>query len=146
MRASIRRAVGLGGAPKAAPGANAPRPEAAEKALNLGVEAPKDVNPPDGYEVVLHKDALKPGQAIEIIVAGKAIAVTNVDGTFYASTNTCPHAQGPLGEGKLDGHTLTCPYHGWAFDVRDGSCHTFEESSIETFAVEIVDNAVCVEV
>ena len=117
----------------------------AEKALNLGVEAPKDVTPPDGFEVVLHKDALKPGQVIEIIVAGVAIAVSNVDGEYYACTNTCPHMEGPLGEGRLEGHVLTCPYHGWQFDVRTGQCLTVDES-ITTFQVEIVDNAVCVEV
>ena len=136
----------LGGGSKAAPKPPPSGPiESAEKALNLGVEAPKDVTPPDGFEVVLHKDALKPGQVIEIIVAGKAIAVSNVDGEYYACTNTCPHMEGPLGEGKLNGHILTCPYHGWQFDVRSGQCQTVDET-IATFEVEIVDNAVCVEV
>ena len=136
----------MGGGTKATPSSSRSGPiESAEKALNLGVEAPKDVNPPDGFEVVLHKDALQPGQVIEIIVAGKAIAVSNVEGEYYACTNTCPHMEGPLGEGKLDGHTLTCPYHGWQFDVRSGQCQTVDET-IATFEVEIVDNAVCVEV
>lgn len=122
------------------------RPEAAEKALSLGVEAPKDVTPPDGYEVVLHKDALKPGQVTEIIVAGKAIALANVDGIFHALSNTCPHAEGPLGEGSLSGSTLTCPYHGWQFDVGTGSCLTMGEHTVETYRVAIVEDAVCVAV
>lgn len=122
------------------------QPEAAEKALNLGVEAPKDVTPPEGFEVVLHKDALQDGCAIEVIIAGKAIAVTNVEGTFYACSNTCPHAEGPLGEGSLEGHVLTCPYHGWQFDVRDGSCLTMDDTGVETYEVRIVDDAVCVAV
>jgi nitrite reductase (NADH) small subunit/3-phenylpropionate/trans-cinnamate dioxygenase ferredoxin subunit len=122
------------------------RPEAAEKALSLGVEAPKDVTPPDGFEVVLHREALKPGQVTEIIVAGKAIALANVDGVFHALSNSCPHAEGPLGEGGLSGSTLTCPYHGWQFDVSTGSCLTMGEHKVETYNVEIVEDAVCVEV
>ncbi len=128
-----------------------PRPESTlhetgEKALNLGVEAPKDVTPPDGYEVVLHKDALEPGQVIEVIIAGRAIAVCNVDETYHALSNTCPHAEGPLGEGSLDATVLSCPYHGWEFDVLTGQCLTQPECEVPTYKVEIVGDAVCVEV
>jgi nitrite reductase (NADH) small subunit len=148
-RTLVRKILGRGSPPpSSAPApsrADAP-PPAAEKALNLGVEAPKDVTPPEGFEVVLHKDALQEGTAIEVIIAGKAIAVSNVGGEYFACSNTCPHAEGPLGEGSLEGHVLTCPYHGWQFDVRDGRCLTQEESPVETYAVQIVDDAVCVAV
>lgn len=133
--------------PASARGAAPPsRPVAAEKALNLGVEAPKDVTPPDGYEVVLHREALKPGEVIEVIIAGRAIAVANVGGSYFACTNTCPHAEGPLGEGTLEGHVLTCPYHGWQFDLRDGGCLTSPNDRIRTYKVQVVQDAVCVEV
>jgi len=108
FRSKLRSMLGGGGS-SPPPSASDKPIESAEKALNLGVEAPKDVTPPDGFEVVLHKDALKPGQVIEIIVAGKAIAVSNVDGEYFACTNACPHMDGPLGEGQLAGHILTCP-------------------------------------
>ncbi|MEE2752025.1 MAG: Rieske 2Fe-2S domain-containing protein [Myxococcota bacterium] len=115
-----------------------------ERSLSLGLEAPKDVTPPEGYEVVLHKDALEAGQVIEIIIAGRAIAVANVDGTFFALSNACPHAQGPLGEGTLAGPVVSCPYHGWEFDVRTGGCLTDPSATVETYAVEVVEHAVCV--
>jgi nitrite reductase (NADH) small subunit/3-phenylpropionate/trans-cinnamate dioxygenase ferredoxin subunit len=44
----------------------------------------------------------------------------NVDGTFYAVDNTCPHAGGPLGEGKLSEEIVECPWHGWRFNIRTG--------------------------
>jgi nitrite reductase (NADH) small subunit len=150
LRASLRKGVGgmlgLGKARPSAPPAPSAPLQAAEKALNLGIEAPKDVTPPDGYEVVLHKDALEPGQPIEIIVAGKAIALCQVDGAWYATSNTCPHAEGPLGEGSLDGHILTCPYHGWKFDIRDGGCLTSPDDKVATYDVKVVGDAVCVAV
>ena len=112
--------------------------------MSLGLEAPKDVTPPEGFEVVLHRDALEPGKIIEIIIGGRAIAVANVEGEFFALTNTCPHAEGPLGEGSLLGPVVACPYHGWEFDVRTGGCLTESSSTVETYKVEVVDNAVCV--
>lgn len=116
----------------------------AEKALGLKKEAPKDVNPPDGYEVVLHKDALEEGQIIEVIISGKAIAVAKVDGKHCAIANTCAHRGGPLGDGKMVDGIVSCPYHGWKYDVRDGSCKTDPSVSVATFKVEIVGDAVCV--
>lgn len=115
-----------------------------EKSLALKKEPPRNVTPPDGYEVVLHKDALEAGRIIEIIIGGTAIAVANVDGTFHAISNTCPHADGPLGEGALEGSIVACPYHGWQFDVKDGSCKTNPYAKVTTYPVQVVGNAVCV--
>ncbi len=61
-----------------------------------------------------------PGAGTEIVVEGRIVALFNVDGVFYAMDGVCPHQGGPLGKGQLDGCTLTCPWHGWQFDVRDG--------------------------
>ena len=108
-------------------------------------DLPKDVTPPDGYEVVLHREALDPGKIIEIIIGGTAIAVANVGGTYYAIANACAHADGPLGEGSLDGTVVTCPYHGWQFDVRDGGCKTHANAQVRTYPVQIVGDAVCVQ-
>jgi nitrite reductase/ring-hydroxylating ferredoxin subunit len=118
--------------------------EVGERSLSLGLEPPKDVTPPEGFEVVLHKDALPKGQVVEIIIAGTAIAVANVDGTFHAISNTCAHAEGPLGEGGLEGHVVTCPYHAWEYDVRSGACLTDSSVAVETYEVQVVDDAVCV--
>ena len=54
--------------------------------------------------------------------------------------NACPHAGDPLSEGFLDGCVVTCPSHGWAFDVRTG--HRPEDADgfpIPCFAVRVVD-------
>jgi nitrite reductase/ring-hydroxylating ferredoxin subunit len=50
----------------------------------------------------------------------KPIALFNVDGEFYAINQICPHRGGPLAQGKLAGCVVTCPWHGWTFDVRTG--------------------------
>ena len=55
-----------------------------------------------------------------ITLGDKKIALFNVDGAFYAMDDTCLHRGGPLGEGELEGCVVTCPWHGWQFDVRSG--------------------------
>lgn len=150
IRASmLRRALGGGesGGTKDSAGRSAPPPVAVgEQSLSLGLEAPKDVTPPEGFEVVLHKDALPEGDMVEIIIGGKAIAVAKFEGAFYAIDNACPHADGPLGEGELNGPVVKCPYHGWEFDVRDGNCLTASNCTVTSFDVKVVDEAVCVAV
>jgi nitrite reductase (NADH) small subunit/3-phenylpropionate/trans-cinnamate dioxygenase ferredoxin subunit len=150
IRASIWKLLRGGGA-KAAPAATG---AAAESPVVVGgvtaggankLEPPKDVTPPDGFEVVLHKDALAPGEVTEVIIGGTAIAVANVDGVFHALSNACPHAGGPLGEGQMESSLLRCPYHGWAFDVKDGSCKTNPDVQATIFSVHVEQDAVCVQ-
>jgi len=148
IRAKIRSLLLGGGAEDTSPNISysAPNyaPAPASSSSSSAVEPPRDVTPPVGFEVVLHKDALAPGSAMEVIAGGSTIAVCNVDGTFHAVDNVCPHGDGALGEGKLKGAILTCPYHGWSFDVTDGACKTNPEVSINTFEVTVKGDAVCV--
>lgn len=101
---------------------------------------------PEGFEPVIRVDELKPGALLEVIVGGQALALANVDGAFHAVSDVCPHAGGALGEGYLDGPVLTCPLHGWTFDVRDGACHVDPAARLRTYDVCIVDDRVCVRV
>lgn len=60
------------------------------------------------------------GASIERVAAGRMVALANVDGTYHAIDGLCPHQGGPLGTGTLCGAVLTCPWHGWQFDVTTG--------------------------
>ena len=55
-------------------------------------------------------------------VAGKKIALANVNGEFFAVDDTCSHEQCSLGsEGALDGNVIICGCHGGQFDVTSGA-------------------------
>ncbi|MFZ1896004.1 MAG: non-heme iron oxygenase ferredoxin subunit [Rhodoplanes sp.] len=69
---------------------------------------------------VANTNEIEPGQARLVDVKGKEIALFNVDGQFFALDNTCTHRGGPLAEGEVWGHEVTCPWHGATFDVRTG--------------------------
>ena len=63
---------------------------------------------------------IPPGTGRTVEINGVWIALFNVDGTFYAIDNACPHAGGPLGEGRLCGTVVACPWHGWEFNITTG--------------------------
>jgi nitrite reductase (NADH) small subunit len=71
-----------------------------------------------------------PGAALEAVAAERIVALYNVDGRFFALDGVCPHQGGPLGKGELCGPVVTCPWHGWQFDVRDGQ-HQFSPAVIQ---------------
>jgi len=90
-------------------------------------------------------DGVPPGSARELTVGGRVIALFNVDGTLYALDGICPHLGGPLGEGTLEGSVVTCPWHGWQFDVTTG--HNCLNPRIEhsRFPLKVEGNDVYVE-
>jgi len=73
------------------------------------------------YKSIAKVSEVEPGQLKHVeLEDGKQICLANVDGTFYAIGGECTHMGGPLGEGELDGTTITCPWHSAEFDVTTG--------------------------
>jgi len=89
---------------------------------------------------------LAKGAAKTVQAAGKEIALFNVDGTIYALDNTCLHVGGPLGEGELDGTTVTCPWHGWQYNVTTGQNLMNSDLKVAAYAVEVEGNDIKVAV
>lgn len=89
--------------------------------------------------------AIAPGTGQTLDVGGKSIALFNVDGTFHALDNECPHRGGPLGEGELIGCVVTCPWHAWDFDVRTGESQT-DDLTVACYGVRVDGDDVFVEV
>ena len=86
-----------------------------------------------------------PGTAKLVAVDGNEIALFNVDGTFYALDNECPHRGGPLGEGDLEGCIVTCPWHAWQYDVRTGESIT-DDLTVARYDVKVEGGDVLVAV
>ncbi|NCA12361.1 Rieske (2Fe-2S) protein [bacterium] len=73
----------------------------------------------DWFRIAAASDC-PPGASIERIVEGRVVALANVAGAWHGIDGLCPHQGGPLGTGVLCGRVLTCPWHGWQFDVTTG--------------------------
>ena len=88
---------------------------------------------------------ISPGQGKPFEINGEEIAVFNVDGEFFAISNSCPHRNGPLGEGMLDGDVVSCPMHGWRFNIRNGQGVTIPTSKVPCFGIRVEGNDVLVD-
>jgi nitrite reductase (NADH) small subunit len=90
-------------------------------------------------------DECPTGSSLERIAADRVVALYNVDGTLHALDGVCPHQGGPLGKGCLSGAIVTCPWHGWQFDVRTGQ-HQLSRAIVQPrFEVRLVGNEVQVD-
>lgn len=85
------------------------------------------------------------GEGKVVQVNGKEIALFNCDGTFYAIDNTCIHKGGPLGEGILEDSIVTCPWHGWKYDVKTGVSEANPAVKVKSYPVKIEGGEVKVE-
>lgn len=86
------------------------------------------------------------GTGKEVTVGERVIAIFNVDGSFHALDGICRHAGGPLGQGPLSGNIITCPWHGWQFDVCTGRHCLTERIQQDVFRVEVRDGGVFLEI
>jgi nitrite reductase/ring-hydroxylating ferredoxin subunit len=81
---------------------------------------------------------LAPGSVLRVDVAGKAIALYNLDGAYYATDDICTHAYASLAEGFLDGETIECPLHGATFSIKTGEALTAPAvEPLATYAVRV---------
>jgi nitrite reductase (NADH) small subunit len=93
------------------------------------------------YTVARAED-VPPGSARVVQAGEREFALFNVDGTFYATQSECLHLKGPLGHGRLEGSVLSCPWHGWQYDVRTGENEFDRALALETFAVVVKEGDV----
>jgi nitrite reductase (NADH) small subunit len=89
------------------------------------------------FEKAAKVSEIPAGAIKEFQLGGQAIAIANVGGTLYAISNTCLHRGGPLGEGELAGSVVTCPWHGWQFDVTTGKAVQNPNAGVACFAAEV---------
>jgi nitrite reductase/ring-hydroxylating ferredoxin subunit len=89
---------------------------------------------------------VKPGEAKVVQADGKAVALFNAGGNLYAIDNTCLHRGGPLGEGEVDGTVVTCPWHGWQYDITTGANTNNPAVKVLCFPVSVEGTSVYVEV
>jgi len=78
---------------------------------------------------------LTEGGRLVVEVEGRQTALVRVDGVVWAVDNACPHRDGELGRGDLQGHHLYCPLHAWCFDVRTGQAFFPKGATIHRFEV-----------
>ena len=99
-----------------------------------------------GFVKVAEVDDVPAGEGKVVVVGRNELALFKVDGEIYCIDNLCPHADGPLGEGYVNGDCVSCPWHAWQFSVKTGKMLYNPEVGVQTYACKVEDGAVFVDV
>jgi nitrite reductase (NADH) small subunit len=98
------------------------------------------------FVTVARVEDVAPGTVAAVEAAGEPVALANVEGRFYAMKGACLHLGGPLGEGRLDADNyLTCPWHGWKYNVETGKNDFDLAIENRTYEVKVEDGEVKVD-
>lgn len=91
-----------------------------------------------GWVKMATVDELAPGRSKEVEHDGRIYALFGLaDGGIAVVDGICPHQGGPLADGPLDGTCVTCPWHGWQFDVRTGATPINKKIKLPVFEARI---------
>lgn len=95
---------------------------------------------------VAKKSEIPSDTGLHVEAGGKEIALFKVGDRVHALYAVCPHQGGPLHEGGVQEGRVTCPWHGWEFDVSNGECTFNAAVKQPTFKVKEEGEDVYVEV
>ena len=98
------------------------------------------------FEKVASVSDVPPGEGRQFDVQGRAVAVFNIAGAFHAIGGICPHMGGPLAKGYLEGTVVSCPWHGWPFDLTDGCRPGDATCAVPKYAAKVEDEDLLVDV
>jgi nitrite reductase/ring-hydroxylating ferredoxin subunit len=99
---------------------------------------------PDEWTKLASVEDCPAGRAKFVTVGDVDLAIfhlANPDG-FVVTRNSCPHAGGSLATGDIEGHTVTCPWHHWAFDLDTGRCINAENVTLRRYPCRLEDGYV----
>jgi nitrite reductase (NADH) small subunit len=98
------------------------------------------------FVTVARVEDVPPGTVAHVRAGEEEIALAHVDDGFFATEGKCLHLQGPLGHGELEGTVLSCPWHGWQYDVRTGLNEFDHAIKLRTYDVRVEDGEIQVDV
>ncbi len=88
-------------------------------------------------------EEVPPGAIYEAELDGRSLLVVNIEGDLRVIDALCTHLDGPLSQGGLDGYTISCPWHGSCFDVRDGAVvNRPAKTPLGTYEVAVEDGEI----
>ncbi len=91
------------------------------------------------FKTTAKASEVAPGEMKLVEVDGDEVVIANVDGEFFAFSNTCTHEGGPLSDGELEGDIVTCPWHSTPFNVKTGEAQEggVTDDPIPTYEVRL---------
>ena len=85
------------------------------------------------------------GRGRMALVNGRHVAIFRLDDGYFAIDNLCLHQAGPLCDGDIDNGVVTCPWHGWSYDIRTGILVQDGKVGVSRHNTRVVDDTVQVQ-
>ena len=85
------------------------------------------------------------GRGKPVTVGRRQIAIFRLDAGFFAIDNLCLHQAGPLCDGEIEDGAVTCPWHGWSYDLRTGILMQDGRVGVAAHATQVIDGVVHVQ-
>jgi nitrite reductase/ring-hydroxylating ferredoxin subunit len=89
---------------------------------------------------------LAPGQSRLLRIGDREIVLFNAEGRYYAVKNSCPHRGFQLDDAGVTNGVLTCPGHGWQFDLQTGDSLAHPPLGLRCYRVEVREDGIWVEI
>lgn len=118
--------------------------EMVERLALEAVEVEQGTGPAVVYKdvVAARVDEIPEGERKILMINGLSIGLFHHKGNWYALKNVCLHRGGPVCTGTLEGDTLTCPWHGFQYDVIDGHLLVDASTHLDSYHTQVRDGEV----
>lgn len=75
--------------------------------------------------------------AREVLLEQNVIALFKTADGYFALDGMCAHQGGPIAKGAQDGRCVTCPWHGWQYDITNGKNILTGRQMLTTYSVDV---------
>jgi thiamine pyrophosphate-dependent acetolactate synthase large subunit-like protein/nitrite reductase/ring-hydroxylating ferredoxin subunit len=99
---------------------------------------------PHEWHRVLDRHELDDRRVTTVAIGRRTLCLTNIDGTYGAMDNHCPHQGGPLGEGSIEKGWLRCPWHGYDYSPCNGTPPGGFNDAPQAYATQVRDDGIYV--
>ncbi|NND99359.1 MAG: Rieske (2Fe-2S) protein [Pirellulaceae bacterium] len=110
--------------------------------MGRGENGKGDISMTTQWVDVADAQAVAEESAIEVVVNGRILAIFRSGGELYALDGMCAHQGGPIASGTVEHGCVTCPWHGWQYELATGIQTINRQPLQETFAIRQRDGRI----
>lgn len=104
--------------------------------------SPFAINQTGGWSFAANLGDVPEGGLAELVVGGRSVILSRNGAVVACFENACAHLGMPIDMGDVRDGIVTCPHHGFQYDLRSGECLTAPEVALQSHAVRVVGRRV----
>jgi nitrite reductase/ring-hydroxylating ferredoxin subunit len=97
-----------------------------------------------GFTLAFNFDQIAENEIKLVKLNSISMVIIRRNNEIFALNSRCPHMGCSFGNGALKEYILTCPCHGWSFDIRNGQYQANKNIKLETFETKVENGQILV--